>query len=774
MRGRRPLFPLALGFAAGISLGPTAPLRIVAAAAALLLALSPPLAPLGLFCAALAASRLSPIVATATGEVVVEGRIASVPERRGERVRFLLRDSEGRLLDLATPEPAWPLAWGDRLRASVELRPLPGARNPGGRDRAARSRASGIALEGFARQPPARIASASPLARLEVARIRFAGAAEGALPRREAALVRAIGSGDMSAIDPATQDAFARSGLAHILSVSGLHLAVVAFGLFRMLTWLLNRWDVVALRLDPRRWAAGLALPATLLYALATGAQVPIVRSAIASGAAFLGVILDREGDALNSLSLAALAILAAEPGALLDPSFQLSFASVAGLALLAGRLRRVLPIGRAEGLRGRLREALLTAACASLAATIATAPIVAFHFRRLSLLAVPANLLGVPLGSGLTILATLAALASAVAEPLGPPLLWLCRPAAALLLAVNDLFAAPRWAAVGVASPGLLGVAVCYGLMTVALRTGGGVRLLAVMGSLASLLLPGPSRYLAARHRGGLEIVFLAVGQGDAAVLRLPDGSAVLVDAGGDAQGRYDPGARDVTPFLHDMGVFRLAAAFVSHPHSDHLLGLPAVARSLPLERVLSNGRGGDEAAQAAWARLPRAETLAAGASLKLAGVRFEVLAPSPGDQSLDENDASLVLRITYGQTELLFLGDLEAEGEEALLANTRRLGADVVKVPHHGSRASSSRALVDATRPRWAVASLGPHNRFGFPHREAVDRWRAAGAEVLRTDEGAVRFFSDGHTVQLTPPGRAIDAWALWRERPGARPRR
>ncbi len=765
----RPLLPLALGFAAGLTLDPAPTWRIASAVAAPILALSPPLAFAGLFCAGLAASRSPPQVFVPRGEVAVDGRVESVPERLDERVRFVLRDGDGRLLDISAPEPTWPLAWGDQVRAAVELRQFPGPRNPGGRDRAARARARGVSFEAFSRHPPVRTAPPSPLARLEAARSEFAASASAALPPREAALVRAIGSGDASAIDPALQDSFARSGLAHILSVSGLHLAVVALGFFRLLAWLLNRWDAVALRADPRRCAAATALPATILYTLSTGAQVPIVRSAIGAAAVFLGVILDREGDAVNTLSLAALAILAAEPGALLDPSFQLSFASVAGLALLAGPIRRSLPIARGQGLRGRLGEAALAAACASMAATIATAPIVAFHFRRLSLLAVPANLLGVPVGSALTILAALAALASSIAAPLAVPLLWLCRPAASLLLAVNDLCATQTWSTVGVASPGLAGAAACYALFGIALRFRGLVRLVATAGALAALLLPGPLRAIAARQRGGLEVVFLAVGQGDAAVLRLPDGSAVLVDAGGAVRGRYDPGARDVVPLLRDMGLRRLAAAFVSHPHSDHLFGLPAVAQALPVERLFSNGRAGDEAAQAVWAHLPPPGALAAGASVVLAGVRFEVLAPPPGHDALGENDASLALRVVYGETSFLFLGDLEAEGEAALLATAGALVTDVVKVPHHGSRTSSSPALVAAVRPRWAVISLGAHNPFGFPHREAVERWRALGAEVLRTDEGAIRFLSNGRTVRRTAPGRAIDAWALWQERRG-----
>jgi competence protein ComEC len=767
MSGRRPLMPLVLGLAAGISLTPVLHWPAASAFAALL-SLSPPLTPLALFCAGLGAPRPSAPAASEPVELEVQGHVASVPERRADRVRFLLRTTAGRLFEISAPEPVWPLAWGDRIRLSAELRSFPGARNPGGWNRAARAAAHGIELEGYSRLPPARIAPPSPLAHLEAARLRFSVAAEQSMPPRESALVRALGAGDTSAIAPETLDAFARSGLAHLLSVSGLHLAVVAFGLFRLMRWLLIRWDLVALRVDPRRWAALLTLPITCLYALGTGAQVPVVRSAIVASVAFLGVILDREGELFNTLALAALAILTVEPGALHDPSFQLSFASIGGLALMTAPLRRALPVARRLGRLGRLREVVLTSICASLAATLATAPIVAFHFRRISLLAVPANLVGIPIGSGLTVLATLAALSTSALPPLGALLLRLCAPLAALLLWVNDIFASPRWGTMSVASPGLVGLGGCLVLAGVSLRARrASLRLAALTGALAALLLPGPLRWLSARQRGGLEVVFLSVGQGDSAILRLPDGSGVLIDAGGDPTGRFDPGARDVAPFLNDMGVRRLAAAFVSHPHADHLLGLPAVYASLPIEELFSNGRAGDEASHAAWARLPLARALSAGDVREISGVRFEVLAPQAGSVGLGENDASLVLRVVYGETIFLFPGDVEAQGIDALLGSGRALGADVLKVPHHGSRNGTSPAFANATRPRWAVITVAPHNRFGLPNREVVERWRAVGAEVLKTSDGAARFFSDGCTVRRTEPGHAIDAWALWQER-------
>jgi len=142
---------------------------------------------------------------------------------------------------------------------------------------------------------------------------------------------------------------------------------------------------------------------------------------------------------------------------------------------------------------------------------------------------------------------------------------------------------------------------------------------------------------------------------------------------------------------------------------------------------------------------------------------VRFEVLGPPHRHGELDDNDASLVLRIVYGSTSFLFLADVGAAGEQGLLERGG-LASTVAKVPHHGSRHNSSAALVEAVRPRWAVVSVGARNRFGFPHPEAVARWRSSGAEVLRTDEGAVRFLSDGRAVRRAEPAAALDVLARW----------
>jgi competence protein ComEC len=766
VRSGAPLLVASAAFALGSAVGASGWGYPAGLAALLPLAALPPLSPAAFGSAGWLAASLayrSPCAAPAA-PVAVEGEVASVPTLFGDRSRFLLSTIPWGRLELTGAEPEWPLALGDRVSLKASLRTPAAPRNPGGRDAAARLHALGGCLEGAGTTPIVRVESPSPLAWLERARRRWAQATA-ALPEREAGILRAIGTGDRAGLDPATSSAFARSGLAHVLAVSGLHLVVVAWGLFRLVAAGVLRMEGLARRADARRIAAAVALPSTFVYALATGAGPPVIRAAIGAAAAFLAVILRRELDALGALSIAALAVLALEPGAILDPSLQLSFAAVAGLALGSDRLRSALPWPRpAPGTwRARIVEPFIEGGCATLAASIATAPILAHHFRQLPLLGLLANVAAVPIGATLTALGAVGALLSAAWPPLALPVVWVAWPFARALLALAEGSAAPAWGAIPLARPAL-GLSIAFGALALStLRLTGWRRLAAVMSAAACLALSGPLRAEAARRRGGLEVIFLSVGQGDCALLRLPDGSAVLVDGGGAPEGGADPGERDVVPLLRDLGVRRLAAVFASHPHPDHVLGLQAVARAFPIERLFTNGRAPFGQSAEALSALPSPIVLEPGDLWERSGVRFELLG---GDRrELVENDASLVFRVAFGPTAFVFPGDVEEAGEAAA-ANAGGLRSDVVKVAHHGSRRSSTSPFVEATRPRFAVVSHGRGNRYGFPHAEALARWREAGAELVETVNGAARFLSDGVRVRRVPAADVLDPLALLRE--------
>jgi competence protein ComEC len=256
--------------------------------------------------------------------------------------------------------------------------------------------------------------------------------------------------------------------------------------------------------------------------------------------------------------------------------------------------------------------------------------------------------------------------------------------------------------------------------------------------------------RALAPRWSHELRATFLDVGQGDACVIELPGGHAAVIDGGGSFDAAFDPGEQVIAPFLWRRGIRRLDVVILSHPHPDHANGLAFLVEHFPVGEVWTNGA---ETAQPGTVRLlqvaaRRGVPIGAPRSIDLGGARLRPLAPLDAagriavDAARSENDNSLVIQLDYRGHKLLFPGDLEAEGEAALVdAAGAGLASDVLKVPHHGSRTSSTDTLLDAVRPHVAVFSVGERNRWGFPHPTVLARYAARGVRALRTDrDGAV----------------------------------
>ncbi|MGE0869165.1 MAG: DNA internalization-related competence protein ComEC/Rec2 [Kofleriaceae bacterium] len=558
--------------------------------------------------------------------------------------------------------------------------------------------------------------------------------------------LRGIVVGDRSQVSEVLDQRWRATGIFHVLSVSGLHLAVVAGLAFALLRTLIagSPWGG---RVRPARWAALPALAIAIAYTMVTGAQLATLRALIVVALVFLAAALDRPVRLLDALGIAALVLLALRPGDLFDPSFQLSFTAALTLALR--------PTAPAQP-EHRVREWLARGFVTSLWIAITTAPITAIHFQQVAAGGVIGNLLLTPV-------------VELVALPLA--LAGLVLDATLLIRIATELV---HWVDQGA---GLLAHATPIGQVAVAQ--------LASMTVLVMLAL-----WLSARtHRtwldafvwlamctvwalarspapaDALRITFLDIGQGDAAIIELPDGGVWIVDAGGTpgaatAQAARASG-RTIDRVLAAYGHHRIDLAVVSHPHPDHYLGLAALetpiaelwsATELEAPSESGTSRGAYAAVVAALARDgTQIGTPPLGIARSRAGVELRIYAPryrasddAPAIQAADPvrsvNDNSLVVGIRYRDRSVLFTGDLEHEGETELIASGLPR-FDVVKVPHHGSPTSSSQPLVDATRPRLAVISCGRANSFGFPSPAVVERWRAAGAAVARTDrDGAV----------------------------------
>lgn len=569
------------------------------------------------------------------------------------------------------------------------------------------------------------------------------GRAADALERRlgsQAGTASALVLAEREGIPRELWDAFARSGTAHLLSISGFHVGVIATLLGALLS---------AAAQPPRRRAA-LVAAGVWAYVLLIGAPTSATRAAWMTTAFVLGRLRRAPSSALGALGLSALMIALLRPGVVGGAGFQLTVAGTAGILILSRWILAHWP-------GHRFRAAVAPAVAAGIGASVFTAPVLAHHFGQVPLLSLPSSILLTPLvaaavpGVILTIVLDAlhlpgAGLAGAGAEGL----LHLVTAAAARIGALPGT--------VALVTPLEAGLLTAGALLPMALTAAPWRRRPAVRAAVAVLtalaVLWGGQAALSLAGRGTLQIVAIDVGQGDAIALRTPRGRWLLVDAGPRGFGGSDAGLTRVIPYLHARGARRLEAVILTHPDEDHAGGLAAVLRGIRAGAVigpgLSIGQAGqmDGLAEARRAGVPwrRAFT---GDSWTIDGVHFRVLHPpaptAPGEVSPpatpglhSPNDWSVVLEVAWGDFSALLMGDADVFIESAVVAG-RPADAPAVtllKVGHHGSITSTAQGFVDAIRPEYAAISVGSRNRYGHPDPQVLARLERAGAQIFRTD--------------------------------------
>ena len=510
------------------------------------------------------------------------------------------------------------------------------------------------------------------------------------------------------------------------------HVAVVA----GLLLWL-----TALARASPRA-AAVVVVIGLLAYASFVGGAVPVRRAALVAIVVVLGRALELDADIANLLGLAALVLLTIQPSAIGSISFQLSFAATLGIATLTPSLLRLLP---------RLPLRLDVALAASAAAQMSLLPLLLLHFNRLAPAGLLVNVVAAPLAATAMVAGFACVLAGAFGAA-GVGLLgavaWL---AADLLIACARAVSAIGWLDVRLPHPSLTTTAAYYAGIALALR---GVRCRALG---VGLLMASMATIVWVRRPlgdGRLHLTALDVGQGDALVIRSLNGRTAIVDVG-PATRWFDAGERVVAPYLWALGVRRVDFLVLTHPHGDHVGGAGFLLDHFDVREVWE-GYAAPESS--VYRRLERSVSrngvrrLAVGRGVRRLwdGVSIEVLSPGPrsGPARSVVNDDSLVLRLQLGATRILLPGDI-SQVIEAKLDPGR---VAVLKLPHHGSRTSSSWPFVQTTAPRLAIATVGSRNPFSHPHPDVVGRYEAVGARLLRTDrDGAVMISTDGRRVWL-----------------------
>lgn len=590
---------------------------------------------------------------------------------------------------------------------------------------------------------------------------------------RSSSILEALILGEQGHIPEEVKEHFIRTGIAHILAISGDHLGIVALLSFSLLIWILTRSEWILLSLSVKKWAAALTLPCILLYLFIAGAGISIIRATIMVIIFFLSILFNRDRNLLHTLALAALLILILSPPSLFDVSFQLSFLAVLSILYLVPRtlaiLKReeILPSLKTSW-RQTIWKYIKFSFLVSAVATLGTAPFVALHFNRISPIGLVTNLFAIPwVGFLIVPLNIIASVVSFFFYPLAAFLIQINSFLTMILLEVIALFSSIPFASLFISTPTTFEIVLFYLLLflMVHLKKRGWVRYL-FLGVCMIIIFNVTFWHVKDWFCKDLRITFIDVGHGDSILIEFPKGKRMLIDGGGLHEDRFDIGKNVLAPFLWKKKIRHIDYLVLTHADPDHLKGLNFIASHFSIGQFWNNGLRGDSDQYIMLnetllrKKVERVSMNEKVPSQMIHGVEISCFNPPGAQRSYKPrrsrsyfNNSSLVMRIQFKKASILFAGDIEIETEYRILREGFPVKADILKIPHHGSASSSSQVFLERVNPAYAILSVGERNIGKLPHPEVLKRYQTLGTQIFRTDQqGAISVITDGEKIEIT----------------------
>jgi len=555
------------------------------------------------------------------------------------------------------------------------------------------------------------------------------------MPERDAKFVMSLILGD-KLIGHETLEQFRTAGISHIISVSGMHVAIVT----GFVLYMLSLFNI-------RRYKIPIIIIVLIFYVVLTGANPPVIRAALMASIALIGTTYGKKHNSINSLSFAAFLILIFNPLMLWDVGFQLSFVATLAILYFYKPIQKKLSM-----LNPKIRDLIAI----TFSAQIGTIPLTMYYFHYISIISFLSNIVIVPLADVAVVLGFLSAIIGLILPFLSYFINYINIPFVEAILYITNLLNSFPYASINTIIPPLYVIVLYYGILAVTFSSfDRKTKKIFITIALTFMITFFSYNYILPKN---LEVTFLDIGQGDSTFVRTPHGKTFLIDGGGRpliSISSFDAGEDILLPFLYYKGVMKLDGVFISHTDIDHVGGILTILQQMKVNKIFV---GIQKIADDNFKKLMEIAKsknipvvfLKRGDKIKVDGVEIYVLHPDPLNLIEENpiNNNGLVFKIKYKDMEFLFTGDIEKPAEEIL--KNLDIKADILKVPHHGSSTSSSKEFIEKINPKVCIIQVGK-NSYGLPHERVLKSLQER-CIVYRTDKnGAIIVKTDGKKAYI-----------------------